>query len=191
MLRAVALLSLALAACFTKPERIDGTPDGMIDGATPDAPDNCNMPMCMSAGGKCKEGACEIDGKANMPAMCPDGMPCRVLCDKPDECQYVLCGNASTCDVHCVDANACTRGVDCGESATCTITCSGMGACLGYQSFPSIGCRDSTCSVTCNGNDTCKNGISTDPGGSCVAHCCGNNSCQSGTDACDTDNTCN
>lgn len=180
MVRFAAALVL-LASCLSKPDRVAGGPDADLG--------TCDMAGCMAAGGSCMDGWCTIDGRRDMGVQCPAGMPCRVTCMR-DECDYVLCRDATACDVTCVGDDACSGGVGCERADTCSIRCDGMRACRGLSGFPAIGCGDATCEVMCNGMDACERGISVQSSDSCTAACC-DGACENGTGSCMRDDVCN
>jgi hypothetical protein len=164
----VVTVVLALAACFSKPDRVDGAIDApmmtMPDGAPlPDAsdPTACNPALC---DGVCaSDGFCEIQGDSEAGVeKCPRGKKCRFMCASAQ----------------------CKGGVDCRDAAACEVSCIGTDACK-----PGVDCGMTPCEVICDGESACKDGIRA-MGNTCTASCCGTDACKGGIQACTRGNAC-
>lgn len=196
-LAAMLVTAVALAACFTKPDRVGLDPDDPDARPRADAraESDCIADPCDAAGGTCDGDVCVIETSGQGRVTCPAGMPCRVECSGRDACRNgVDCDGATTCDVRCIGENACRdMGVDCGTVDICLVHCEGKKACEhggGGPQADSVECNQSTCEVTCDGEDTCNEGVDVGPGGICTAHCCDGCPVQNIDLACDTDDTC-
>src|SRR5687768_16061121 len=118
MCRTCALsLLIAVAACWSKPERPDDV-TGDVGGSSA-----CPMPPCTS----CSNGVCRIDATEPGHVTCPPGMPCEITCSGSFGCNLnVDCGAATSCTINCNNSQC--HQIYCTQTS-CTINCRAMNSC--------------------------------------------------------------
>ena len=136
----------------------------IFDAALDTNPANC---LAVCDAGVCDGGTCVI--------ACRGGNPC-----PPD--QQVVCPPGVPCEVDCIAANSCNRGVDCTQATRCKIGCIGDNTCAENK----VLCTGDSCVVDCKGPTTCNRGVACDAG-SCIIRCTGSDSCHENKIECYSD----
>lgn len=163
----------------------------------PGADDGSCGAQCGYAGGRCSQGVCFFDCRANgscstQQVICPVGVPCDITCGDRACTSNVICHRGSSCDIRCIGERSCGSEVIC--EGDCNLTCSGQNSCpggtggavqhlnlrcTGRQSCGStVQCEGDTCEVACTGQQSC--GRVKIFGSTNTLTCTGQNSC--GTD---------
>jgi hypothetical protein len=128
-LAAVALLGLAVAACFVNRPSEEFVCSTDTD-CTPDR--RCTSGYCVERQCPSDCDSCDEDQKS-----------CTMDCSSDDECGSVNCPNGWTCTINCVGSDACDD-VSCAGGSKCTINCAGDNACN------DVSCREAcSCDLTC------------------------------------------
>ena len=150
-----------------------GIPDGAFDASFDTAFDTAfdeDAGPCPTGCDSCEAGGCIINGSAGEEVVCPDDIPCVVVCMNDDACTSVTCGNGP-CVVSCIGMGSCGGGVDCSPSRDCDVTCLGAGSC-GQGT-----CNGGECAFECEGVGTCAGEMRCLNTSACAIDCIGDDSC--------------
>jgi hypothetical protein len=171
------LLLVGLTACtFTRGSPLvgtgsgsDGGTDSRVDAPTdaprdarPDAPRDaaldaaalCVNATCMTYGGTCSGGTCDITAQNGQNVQCPPAEKCAVSCptDNQSCLNGMICSNLATCTFDCLADHSCEQNpLTCDTGSTCTIYCRSTHACDNLT----INCNaGATCNYYCCGGGT-------------------------------------
>jgi hypothetical protein len=134
----------------------------------------CRDGWCVLGSDDIRDAGADADAPTPCPAACTECTAagvCRVACDRPGDCEGLVCPPGMPCAVSCTGVNSCD-GIDCRAASSCAIECSRDGSCES-----AILCGDGPCTIACTGDDTCASGVDCSSSCECAVDCDGAGAC--------------